>query len=180
MPRNIELKARLSDLPAARRIAQAIATENPGVEDQIDTYFQTPNGRLKLREIGGSEARLVAYLRPDDAGPKGSDYVLVPIPDPAGLKRGLSATLGVRAVVNKRREIFLVDNVRVHLDEVAGLGAFLEFEAVLGPAAGGRIVDDDAGHAQLAELRARFGLRDDDLLTGSYGEMIAAASSSTD
>jgi len=175
MPRNIELKARLGDLPAARRIAEAIATDRLGVEHQVDTYFHTPTGRLKLREIDGEAARLVAYLRPDDAGPKGSDYVLVPIPDPAGLKRGLAATLGIRAVVDKRREIFLVDNVRIHLDQVDGLGTFLEFEAVLGPTPQGADIDDDAGRAQLADLRRRFDLRDADLITGSYGEMIAAA-----
>ena len=81
-------------------------------------------------------------------------------------------------MVDKRREIFLVDNVRIHLDEVTGLGTFLEFEAVLGPAADGRTVDEEEGRRQLAELRTRFGLRDADLLTGSYGEMIVAANRS--
>jgi adenylate cyclase, class 2 len=177
MPRNIELKARLRDLPAARRTAAELATEPTWVEHQIDTYFHCSSGRLKLREIDGEGARLVAYFRPDDAGPKGSDYVLVPILDPEGLKRALTATLGVRAVVDKRREIYLADNVRIHLDEVTGLGAFLEFEALLGPTGQGSDLNDDTGHAQLAELRRRFDLRDDDLLTGSYGEMIAAAGS---
>jgi predicted adenylyl cyclase CyaB len=175
MPRNIELKARLRDLASARDVAAAIATRRLDDEHQIDTYFHCPQGRLKLREIEGAGARLVAYLRPNDAGPKGSDYVLVPIADPAELKRGLAATLGIRSVVDKRREIYLVDNVRIHLDEVSGLGAFLEFEAVLGPADDGRTIDDQAGHAQLAMLRRQFDLRDEDLLTGSYGEMIAVA-----
>jgi predicted adenylyl cyclase CyaB len=177
MPRNIELKARLGDPAAARRIALALATRGPWSEHQVDTYFHCPQGRLKLREIEGQEARLVGYRRPDDSQAKGSDYVLVPIADAAGLKRALATTLGIRVVVEKRREIYLVDNVRIHLDEVTGLGAFLEFEAVLGRAADGRTIDDDAGHAQLADLRSRFGLRDEDLLSGSYGEMIAAARS---
>ena len=96
MPRNIELKARLGDLPAARRIAEAIATDRLGVEHQVDTYFHTPTGRLKLREIDGEAARLVAYLRPDDAGPKGSDYVLVPIPDPAAARTKLESLMSER------------------------------------------------------------------------------------
>src|SRR5688572_22639306 len=124
MPRNIELKARLRDPEAARHTAAALATEPGFVERQIDTYFHCPVGRLKLREIEGREARLVAYVRPDDIRSKGSDYRLVPIADAQGLKAALSTTLGIRAIVDKRREIFLVDNVRIHLDQVVGLGWF--------------------------------------------------------
>jgi predicted adenylyl cyclase CyaB len=165
--RNIELKARLADLPAARRIAQQIATKRLGVQQQVDTYFHCHNGRLKLRQIDGLSAQLVWYARPDQHGPKASDYRLVPVANPETLKAALAAALGVCGVVRKRREVFLVDNVRVHLDEVEGLGSFLEFEAVLGPH-----VDDQAGHAQLAGLIERFSIAPGDLVPRSYGEMI--------
>ena len=164
--RNIELKCRLHDPAAARRVAEAVATQYLGVQEQTDTYFHCRTGRLKLREIAGAAAQLVAYARPDDQGPKASDYQLVAVPDPAALKAALAATLGVSTVVVKRREIFLHHNVRIHLDEVQGLGSFLEFEAVLGPG-----LDDAAGTAQLAELSRRFALQPADLLCGSYAEM---------
>lgn len=166
MPRNIELKARLRDPATARLAAQAIATGAAGVEVQTDTYFHVPHGRLKLREIAGRPAVLIAYRRPDDAAAKASDYRLVPMDDAEALKLALAAALGIRAVVQKRREIFLVDNVRIHLDEVAGLGSFLEFEAVLSPEC-----DDAAGHAQLERLSRHFGLAPADLVEGSYGEL---------
>ncbi len=165
--RNIELKARLADLPAARRIAEQIATERLGVQQQIDTYFHCRDGRLKLRQIDGLSAQLVWYARADQQGPKASDYRLVPVGNPETLKGALTAALGVRGVVRKRREIFLVDNVRIHLDEVEGLGNFLEFEAVLGPQS-----DDAAGHTQLEGMIERFSIESGDLLPGSYGEMI--------
>jgi len=44
--RNIEIKARLHDLPAARRVAEKLATRRVGVQEQIDTYFRCANGRL--------------------------------------------------------------------------------------------------------------------------------------
>ena len=168
--RNIEIKARLSDLAAARRTAEGLATERLGVQVQVDTYFHCPHGRLKLREIVGQRAELVYYERPDQPAPKGSDYQLVPVPDPAALTAALTAALGVRSVVRKRREIFLHHNVRIHLDEVDGLGVFLEFEAVLGPG-----IDDRAGQGRLDELVRRFNIAADALLSGSYGD--AAASS---
>jgi len=164
--RNIELKARIADLAAARAIAERLATEYVGVQLQVDTYFVCAQGRLKLREIDGRVAQLVAYERPSEQDAKGSDYHLVPVAEPAALKEALTAALGLRGVVRKRREIFLVENVRIHLDEVEGLGTFLEFEAVLGPA-----VDDRRGAQQVAELRAAFEIQPEDLLAGSYSDM---------
>jgi adenylate cyclase, class 2 len=165
--RNIELKARLRDPTTARQIAESIATKRLGTQHQIDTYFACRHGRLKLREINGLSAELVWYTRKDQQGPKASDYRLVPVTNPEALKAALTAALGTRVVVDKRREIFLVENVRIHLDEVAGLGQFLEFEAVLGPT-----VDDAAGRAQLDRLMEQFGIRSDDLLSGSYSDML--------
>ena len=164
--RNIELKARLPHPDAARKVAEAIATEALGTQHQVDTYFHCPQGRLKLRQIDGISAQLVWYARPDEPGSKASDYLLVPISDPEALKAALTAALGVRCIVEKRREVFLYHNVRIHLDEVKGLGSFLEFEAVLGPE-----VDDAAGYGQLAELIEEFSLDSGDMLPGSYADM---------
>jgi len=163
---NVELKARLKDLAAARRVAAELATKRLGTEHQIDTYFHCRAGRLKLRQINGLHAHLIWYDRADEHGPKASNYRLVPVSNPETLKGALAAALGIRTVVDKRREIYLWHNVRIHLDEVVGLGTFLEFEAVLGPEK-----DEAAGRAQVDSLIARFGLQPADLLSGSYGEM---------
>lgn len=165
--RNIELKIRLPNLDAARTVAQAIATERLGRQHQVDTYFRPHRGRLKLRQIDGRTAQLVWYARPDQPGPKPSDYLLVPVPDPETLKAALEAALGIECVVEKRREIYLYENVRIHLDEVRGLGTFLEFEAVVGPD-----VDDAAAYRQLEDLSKRFSLSSGDLLPGSYADML--------
>lgn len=164
--RNIELKARLPDLDAARQVALRLATRTLGTLHQVDTYFHTPRGRLKLREIDGLAAELIWYDRPDAATPRQSDYLLVPVANPHTLNQALSAAWGVKAIVEKRREVFLVDNVRIHLDEVQGLGTFLEFEAVLG-----QDEDDAAGRAQVDRLIQEFGIAPKDVLSGSYGEL---------
>jgi predicted adenylyl cyclase CyaB len=166
--RNIELKARLADLDAARKTAVAIATERLGTQHQVDTYFHCRHGRLKLRQIDRLRAELVWYARPDQEGPKPSDYQVAPLAHPETLKAALTAALGVRAVVEKRREIFLYHNVRIHLDDVVHLGQFLEFEAVLGPA-----LDESTGLALLDRLMGQFAISPADLLARSYGEMVA-------
>jgi predicted adenylyl cyclase CyaB len=167
MRRNIELKARLSDPSAAQAIAAQLCNGQFETQRQTDTYFHCPSGRLKLREINGREAQLVWYQRPDQSAAKGSDYLLVPVAEPALLHAALSGALGVRGVVRKTRRVYLYQNVRIHLDEVEGLGSFLEFEAVLDDG-----MSDEAGHAQLAQLRREFGLSETDLLAGSYGDML--------
>lgn len=167
--RNIELKARLDDLPRARGIVARLADGPASVERQTDTYFHCRAGRLKLREIDGRTAILIAYARVDEDGPKASDYQLIPVDDPDALRQALASALGIRAIVQKRREIFLWDNVRIHLDNVATLGTFIEFEAVLDAAH-----TDRDGHAQLDRLIAELGIPSADLLSGSYGEMIMA------
>ena len=161
---NLEIKARCEDLVAAREVAQRLATSHPGVDEQTDTYFVTKTGRLKLRESSVSGGQLIPYLRPDRAGPKRADYQILPVPDPTHLKRTLSEMLGVHCVVRKRREIFLVDNVRIHLDEVEGLGRFLELEAVYD----GSAASEAEQQRKLRDLMGKLGVAEADLVETSY------------
>jgi predicted adenylyl cyclase CyaB len=141
-----------------------VATRWLGVDRQVDTYFRTATGRLKLRESSLSGAQLVPYLRSDAPQARRSDYVVVPVPDPEATRRLLAELLGVHRVVRKRREIALFENVRIHLDQVEGLGDFLELEAVWdGDAAG-----EAEQHRKLAFLRERLAIQDADLVAVSY------------
>ena len=168
--RNIELKARLGDMDNARKVATALATKRLGTQHQIDTYFHCRHGRLKLRQIDGLRSELVWYARPDQEGPKQSDYHVMPLTNPETLKAVLAAALGVRAVIEKRREVFLYHQVRIHLDDVVALGHFIEFEAVLGPK-----VDEATGRAMVDSLTRHFAIAPVDLLPNSYGEMVLPA-----
>lgn len=156
---NMEFKARLVDLAAAREIARRCG-EYQATERQTDTYFAAASGRLKLREIAGRGSWLIGYARGDDVSSRRSDYRLVEIADAVGVRETLTAALGVRATVRKVREIYLNRNVRIHLDCVEGLGEFLEFEAVLS----GRD-EEPEGRRQVEELI--------ELFSATIGEPIA-------
>ena len=166
---NIEIKARCADLDAARSRAQRVATSRIGVDEQTDTYFRTRAGRLKLRESSLSGGQLIPYLRSDAAQPRRSDYAVVPVAEPGALKHLLEQTLGVHRIVRKRREIFLVDNVRIHLDRVEGLGDFVELEAVFD---GGEAAEA-AEHAKVNALLKELGVCEEDLLAHSYESLLA-------
>jgi predicted adenylyl cyclase CyaB len=167
MAANIEIKARLRDPEAVRARAEALSGLPVQIIPQEDTFFVVPRGRLKLRQLAPDWGQLVYYERPDQVGPKRSDYILAGTPEPAGLKAALAAALGVRGVVCKLRRLYQVGQTRIHLDEVEGLGDFLELEVVLSSGQ-----TDAEGRAIAEELRLKLGIADADLLEGAYLDLI--------
>jgi len=127
-----------------------------------------PHGRLKLREIDGATAELIQYARPDEPTARASDYVLALVTDPDRLRDALARALGVRAVVAKRRALYLWRHTRIHLDDVDGLGAFLELETVITDQS------EAEARAEIAEAAAALGIRDEDRLAGSYVDLVEA------
>lgn len=98
---------------------------------QRDIYFRTPNGRLKIRIQDETPAHLIEYFRPDAANPRVSDYHISPVENVAATVADLSEKHGILAEVVKQRDLYWYKNVRIHLDKVAVLGWFLEFESVI-------------------------------------------------
>jgi predicted adenylyl cyclase CyaB len=165
--RNIELKARCTDLARAEKAAQSLGATSHGVLVQTDTYFHVIHGRLKLREIEGRGAELIRYERADKTDFRASDYDVVPVANPAELKAALGRALGVRGEVHKRRLLYLWQNVRIHLDDVRDLGTFIEFEAVLEADA-----DESESLERLKTLAERLAVRDDDRIAQSYSDLL--------
>lgn len=162
--RNIELKAKLPSFELALAACKAIGAAPQGDIYQVDTYFDVPHGRLKLREANPGQTELVHYHRPDVAGAKGCEYTLESVDHT--IKPMLAAALGILTVVEKVRTLYLWENVRIHLDRVEGLGDFLEFEAVQPPGA----LDED-GYKKLTFLSDQFTIDEHDHLTHSYLDM---------
>lgn len=163
----MEIKARLTDFAPLRERARAIADGEPVIIDQVDTYFRSPTGRLKLREFSGGGGELIYYDRPDATAPTESGYILSPSSEPASLREALSRAMGVRAVVRKRRTLYMVGRTRVHLDEVEGLGSFVEVEVVLEP---GEPAAEGVRTAR--EIMEALGIRREDLVEGGYIDLL--------
>ena len=168
MPRNVEVKARLSSLDVARRVAGALGATHAWTDEQVDRYYEVDGGRrLKLR-TSGRGAELIRYDRPETAGVRASEYERSPVRDPDA-QVGLVPKTAPIVVVRKRRELWLVENVRIHLDDVDGLGTFLELEAVVDVAH-----DEAACRAAVARILPAFGLGEADGLRASYADLVRA------
>jgi len=168
--RNIELKSRCSDLDAVRRRAEVLGARDAGVLDQRDTFFVASHARLKLRDLGGGRAELIGYVRPDTAEARGSDYVICPVAQPEQLAAVLTYALGASGVVIKTRHLLLYRHTRIHLDEVAGLGSFVELETVLGEES-----EADA-RAELHDVATALELAPEDTVPVPYVELLARRS----
>jgi predicted adenylyl cyclase CyaB len=164
---NVEIKARCNRPEMIRDYLKTNNAEFRGVDQQTDTYFNVVNGRLKLRE-GNIENNLIYYERNNQAGPKSSAFNLVKVEDARGLKEVLSKAVGIKTVVKKIREIYYIRNVKFHIDEVPGLGAFVEIEA-------GNVfadLDRDQLQMQCDHYLKEFGIREEDLVSVSYSDML--------
>lgn len=166
---NIEIKARYNDHDKARKIANQLNAKFLWRDVQVDTYFVTSAGKLKLRESTHNGNELIPYMKDTSLGPKKSDYLCIPISDVDRIRRLFTDLLGVRVLVKKTREVYLLDNVRIHLDEVEGLGKFLEFEAVFDVDTYSEIKTQTH---RVRELMAVFGIMNDSLEEGSYPELV--------
>lgn len=169
MPSNIEIKARVDSLEALAERVRRLSEAPVQHLRQDDTFFHCSYGRLKLRDFGNGRGELIAYDRPDQAGPKASHYRISETDDPESLRAALCDALGVLGRVSKARQVIMVGRTRVHLDRVEGLGAFMELEVVL--------ATDESPEDGLAEAEAlmgKLGIGSDDLIEGAYLDLLLA------
>lgn len=166
MPYNIEIKARVRNFEELKSRAEKLSDTPVEVIPQEDTFFSTPQGRLKLRVVG-DHGQLIYYTRPDQEGPKRSDYHIARTADPQNLKRVLELAYGVRGVVRKTRYLYLAGQTRIHLDDVEGLGQFMELEVVLEEG------QSDADGQKIAEeLMSALGVERGNLIDSAYMDLL--------
>ena len=170
MASNIEIKARVDDFTALKARVESLSDQPLRIIPQEDTFFNTDKGRLKLRLLAPDQGYLIYYERPNQDGPKRSDYYLSKTEEPETLKNVLTLALGVRGVVRKTRHLYMVGQTRIHLDEVEGLGHFMELEVVM------QAGQSEAEGQSIAEnLMRRLGVREDALLEGAYMDLLESA-----
>lgn len=165
---NVEVKARSYSNADLETLLQSMGAKYIGEDHQIDTYFNVPTGRLKLRE-GNVENSLIYYSRSNDKSARESNIVLERTNQNINLKNVLLEALGCKITVDKLRKIYFLDNVKVHFDKLANLGEFVEIEAIdhdgsIGP---------DLLNKQCHDLIQKFSLQQKDFIKYSYSDLIA-------
>ncbi len=165
MRTNLELKAKYRSAAAARSVSLRLGAKRKGILRQVDTYFRVRNGRLKLRQINGNQYELIYYHRKDRKGTRYSDFFVVPLNSVRPMMDVCKEIFGVLVVVRKRRDLFVYENARIHIDSVKGLGSFIEFEVIV-----------NRGRRQAEKLMSflitEFVIGMKDMIAGSYSDML--------
>ena len=164
--KNIEIKARITDYDKVKRLVEKLCHIPVHTEQQEDTFFNTTSGRLKLRETNG-ESAIMYYDRPNTFEPKQSDIALSFTKYPDTLKSVLVKSNGIRGIVKKERILYKYGQTRIHLDDVKGLGKFIELEVVLKENQSAQI-----GETIANDLMNKFDIKTTDLIDVAYIDLI--------
>ena len=167
MAQNLEIKARSLDFRRQSEIAKSLSGGEPEVIHQEDIFFNASTGRLKLRVFSPDSAELIFYNRPDQQGPKISQYKISKTNDPEGIKNILISAYGIRNTVVKIRNLYIIGRTRIHFDKVESLGEFIELEVVLSDSE--QLPD---GEKEAQELMDQLGIIPEHLIDVAYIDLL--------
>lgn len=165
--KNIEIKSPLADRPGTEERLLSLGAKLEWTRRQVDTFFNSPSGWLKLREVEACQSELISYKRSvEDSGPRESNYDILRIDEASELSSVLENALGILGRVQKQRSLWIYRNTRIHLDRVEGLGDFLELETVLAD------IDSAEGTAESDEMINLLELDRESFIAVPYLELL--------
>jgi adenylate cyclase, class 2 len=162
--KNYEIKCKITN---SREVKNWIAGFNNftySIEKQTDIYYKVNCGRLKLRIINDSKGNLIFYDREEQTGKRVSKYIISETENFKELDSILRKLLRVTIRVHKIREIYVHQNIRVHLDRVKNLGKFIEIE----------IIYENLQKAkyQMEKIISQLNLKEKDFIKKSYSDLL--------
>jgi len=165
--KNLETKAKFQDIEKAESLFKQLGAKKVKTMRQIDTYFNVPSGRLKLRTFNPADSELIFYERKENSNQRWSNYYTFHITKPKNFIEFLQKALPIKVVVDKIRTLYRYKNARIHLDKVAKLGGFVEIE-----------VEVNKGDAQakklMRELLAFLKIPQKNFIKKSYSDLLLA------
>lgn len=167
MPVNTEIKASVTNFEEKKRLAESLSDTKCKIIFQEDYFFNNQLGYLKLRIFPNVSGELIYYNRPEKTGASESEYLIYPVSNVINLKLLLTRSLGVWAVVKKKRFLYLSGQTRIHLDVVEGLGNFIELEVVMKPGQ-----DIAEGYTIARELMQKLQIEESELVAKSYADLL--------
>ncbi|MCB9899546.1 MAG: CYTH domain-containing protein [Planctomycetes bacterium] len=174
MPYSLELKAVVRDRLALDGRLLALGAVGPEILVQEDLHLNCSRGRLLLRRTEGAGAEMLAYRRDGSIVPSPARWDTSPVDDADPLADELLRH-GALGVVRRWRTLYVLDGMRVHLDEHEDGRECLELVAPFED----EIAEVAARDALLGLARA-LGVSEQDWLRGSAADALEPATPSAD
>ncbi len=170
----IELKVQVPDLVPVRERLLKIGAQMTEKTGEHDIYYNAPHRDFAitdeaLRVRYSNDRTIITYkgARRRDLVFKAREELNVIVDEGLAFEQLLDR-IGFRktAVVDKVREYYSYDNTSIALDDVAGLGSFVEIEVM-------KTESDLSGTDIINDIAEKIGVRGEPILT-SYLELILA------
>ena len=129
MPSNIEIKIKIPSIGKYKNILKSTGLKPKELLNQKDVYYETKKGLLKLRIENGRNS-LIKYQRNEKSKNRISNYYVLEINDNSA-EEFFNDIFKMKAVVEKKRTLYLYKNTRIHLDKIKTLGNFIELESAV-------------------------------------------------
>ena len=159
------VRLQVSDPRSVRGHAVAYAANDPEPVKQTDQYYRAEDATLLLRTVGDSRVELVT-MRPTST-PNVFEREVKRLRTGFQTDSYMTIQHGRGPEVVLERRTYRIEEALVHLDNVRGLGDFVEIEAVVGS-------DDDVRRARhlVGEIITNLGLEDEREVKETYGELV--------
>lgn len=164
---NFEIKIKISDPEKIKAAFKKINAKWKETCLQDDTCFDVENGFLKIRRSDNKPTQLIQYFKNPSSMGMQSNYAMVSMKKTDRISIMLARTHGIKAQVQKIREIWQWNHLDVHLDKVEGLGFFIKLVAA---DSNDRIEDDI--HREMNRLLVKLKLDNETPVSKAYSEMM--------
>ncbi|VDL71580.1 unnamed protein product [Nippostrongylus brasiliensis] len=167
MHQSIVLKARVDDIEQAENAIFDLTESLGTFFVQEDVYFNVPNGNLKLRIMHPNRCgQLIYNSLSNKSDHKLSESQVTEVEDVLSIRATLSAALGERGTITKKRRVFTMDDVRIYLDDVDQIGQFIDIAVTLNSS------QSDSCYARAKEIRERLNISEDAVVPVAYLDMM--------
>lgn len=163
---NFEIKTKISNYDKFLEKVKNIGAVYKETMNQKDYYFEVGINKEKIREINNHEPCLISYKRFEKEGRKDSNYDIKLLSfEEKNLLLGQKTLL---CVVDKVRQLWMYKNTRIHIDNVVGLGNFMELETVVND------ITKEEGLNEFEDVVNKLEIRSEKAEPCSYSDLILA------
>ncbi|MBI2060054.1 MAG: CYTH domain-containing protein [Nitrospirae bacterium] len=164
--RAVEAKARVDEFTDVQKTLKDLGARRGGEWEEKDVYFKVKRGKYKLKTDEDGKSALLFYFKDAVKGAKLCVCEKLPLKERGKMSQFLQANFGQGVEIKRKRSRYMLDSIRIFLDDVLDIGKFVKIEAPVDPTTP---VHDAKKHVD--DLVKKFRFTDRELTSYTYDEL---------